>query len=252
MAAQDSKDSEDSQRRPWRPARHGALTELADGLWTVEAELDLLPIGRRMVIARLADGSLAVHSAIACDDATMAAIDALGPVRHIIAPSGFHRMGAPAYAARYPEARVVAMPASQARVGQRVTVAGDFSLLPAGGAVSWEALAGVPAEAVFIHRASDGGETLVFNDGFMNLPATLPGFKGWLVKVMGSTGGPKVTRTARFGIVKDKRAYADHLRKLAARPALARIVPGHGAVILDGAAAALKLAADGLHRAATT
>jgi hypothetical protein len=236
----------------WRAARHGALTAIADGLWTIDAELDVLPIGRRMTVARLDDGGLAVHSAVACDEATMAALDALGPVRFIVVPSGYHRMDAPVFATRYPAAKVVAMPASHARVGQRVAVGGDYGLLPAAGSLIHEPLAGVPAEAVFIHRAADGSETLVFNDGFMNLPDRLPGFKGWIVKVMGSTGGPKVTRTARIGLVKDKRAYADHLRRLAARPGLARIIPGHGAVIREGAAAALNRAADGLHRTASS
>ena len=97
----------------WRPARHGPLTALADGLWTVDAELDALPIGRRMTIVRLADGGLAVHSAVACDDATMAAIDRLGPVSFIVVPSGFHRLDAPRYAGRYPQARVVTMPAKR-------------------------------------------------------------------------------------------------------------------------------------------
>lgn len=232
----------------WRAARHGPLTELADGLWTVDAELDLLPIGRRMTVARLADGGLAVHSAVACDDETMAALDRLGPVRFILVPSGYHRLDAPRYAARYPDARVLAMPASHRRVGERVTVHGDHGLLPAGGPLSYEPLDGLPAEAVFVHRAGDGSETLVFNDGFMNLPDRLPGWRGFVVKLMGSTGGPKVTRTARLGLVKDKAAYAEHLRRLAARPALARVVPGHGAVITSDAAAALRRAADGLHR----
>jgi hypothetical protein len=227
---------------------NGPLTALADGLWIVDAELASLPIGRRMTIARLADGSLAVHSAVLADDATMAALDRLGPVRFLVVPSGYHRLDAPRYAARYPDAKVVAMPASQARVAARVAVTGDYGLLPTGPELGFEPLAGLPAEAVFIHRAPDGSETLIFNDAFMNLPASLPGFKGLVVKLIGSTGGPKVTRTARFALVKDRRAYAEHLRRLAARPRLARIVPGHGAVITDGAAAALLTAADGLHR----
>ena len=179
----------------------------------------------------------------------MAAIDALGPVRWIVVPSGHHRLDAPRFKARYPAAQVVAMPAAHARVAQRVAVDGDFGLLPAGSAVTFAPLAGVPVEAVFIHRADDATETLIFNDGFMNLPDRLPGLKGWVVKLIGSTGGPKVTWTARTFIVKDKRAYAAQLRELAARPALRRIIPGHGAVITDGAAAALAAAADRLHRA---
>jgi hypothetical protein len=73
----------------------------------------------------------------------------------------------------------------------------------------------------------------------MNLPDRLPGVKGALVRLLGSTGGPKVTWTARVGIVDDRRAWADHLRRLAARPALARIIPGHGAIVTADAGAAL-------------
>ena len=120
---------------PWQAASHGPLTEVAPGLWIVDATLDLLPIGRRMTVWRTADGGLAVHSAVACDDATMAAIDARGPVRWIVVPSGHHRLDAPRFKARYPDAQVVAMPASQARGAQRVAVDGDYGRLPAGGAV---------------------------------------------------------------------------------------------------------------------
>jgi hypothetical protein len=114
--------------------------------------------------------------------------------------------------------------------------------------VTWQAADGVPHEAVFIHRAPDGGETAICNDAFMNLPDRLPGVKGALVRLLGSTGGPKVTWTARVGIVDDRRAWADHLRRLAARPALARIIPGHGAIVTADAGAAFRRAADGLHR----
>jgi hypothetical protein len=234
--------------RPWTPASHGPLTEIAAGLWIVDATLAILPIGRRMTIARAGDGGLIVHSAVACDDPTMAAIDALGPVRTIVVPSRHHCLDAPAYKARYPDAKVLAMPASQRRVAERVAVDGDYGSLP-GGALSFEPLAGLPQEAVLVHRADDGGETLVFNDAFMNLPDRLPGVKGWLVKLIGSTGGPKVTWTARVALVEDKPAYAATLRALAARPALRRIVPGHGDLITDDAGAKLAGAADRLHRA---
>lgn len=221
---------------------------MADGLWHVDATLDLLPIGRRMVIVRMGDGSLAVHSAVCCDAETLAAIEAHGPVRWIIVPSGHHRMDAPAWKARFPEARVVAMPASQKRVGQVVEVHGDYGAMPAG-SVSWEALAGVPAEGVILHRAHDGAVSVIFNDAFMNLPDRLPGWKGFVVRAMGSTGGPKVTNTAKWFIVKDRPAFAAHLRRLADTPGLARVIPGHGGILAGEAApAALRRAADTLHK----
>jgi hypothetical protein len=232
----------------WSQASHTPLETLADGLWYVHADLDVLPIGRAMTVARLGDGSLAVHSAVCCDDATMAQLDALGPVRWIIVPSGYHRMDAPRFKARYPEAKVVAMPASRARVSQALAVDGDHTALPAGGGVTWEPLAGVSKEGVLVHRAGDR-VALVFNDTFMNLPARLPGFKGFVVKAIGSLGGPKVTRTARFALIEDKRVFADQLRRLADTPGLTTVVPGHGAVIREGAPDALRRAADGLHRA---
>jgi hypothetical protein len=84
----------------------------------------------------------------------------------------------------------------------------------------------------------------------MNLPASLPGFKGFVVKVIGSTGGPKVTNTAKWFIVKDRPAYATHLRRLADTPGLARVIPAHGAMVTEDPAAALRRAADGLHTSA--
>jgi hypothetical protein len=83
----------------------------------------------------------------------------------------------------------------------------------------------------------------------MNLPDRLPGFRGFVVKAIGSLGGPKVTRTAKLALVKDRAALAGHLRRLADTPGLSTIVPGHGAVIRNdaaAAAAALRRAADGL------
>lgn len=200
-----------------------------------------------MTIARTGDGGLAVHSAIACDEPTMAAIDALGPITTIVVPSGFHRIDAPAYKARYPGAKVVAMPGSRRKIAKVVAVDGDYDAIPTGGPLSYAPLAGVSKEAVLVHRAPDGGETLIFNDALMNLPDRLPGVKGWLVRLV-DAAGVKVTRTAKVALVDDKRAYADALRGLAARPGLRTIIPGHGALVTTDAAAALGAAADDLHR----
>jgi hypothetical protein len=203
-----------------------------------------------MTIVRLGGGDLVLHNAVACDEPTMAMIEALGRVRWIVVPSGHHRMDAHALASRYPEASVVTPAGSVERVRARCPVDGALDLLPADPVLRAEPLDGVPAEAVLVHTDDGGAVTLIFNDAFMNVPDRLPGFRGLLAKLAGVTGGPRVTRTARIGIVRDKRAYAAHLRRLAATPGLTRIVPGHGDVIRDAAAAVAGVtrAADGLHR----
>jgi hypothetical protein len=234
--------------RPWTVASHRPLERLADGLWQVEADLDVLPIGRRTTIVRLASGDVLVHNAVACDEPTMAAIDALGPVRWIVVPSRYHKMDAHALASRYPGAAIVTPRGSIDRVREVCRVDGELDLLPADPSLRWEPLDGVPAEAVLVHTDPDGAVTLVMNDAFMNLPDRLPGWRGLVVKMIGSTGGPKVTRTAKIGIVRDRRTYEAHLRRLAALPKLTRVIPGHGDVIRDAAAATAGLtrAADGL------
>jgi hypothetical protein len=228
----------------WRTAEHGPLEALGKNLWQVEAVLPSMPIGRRMVIARLGNGQLLVHNAVACDSATMAAIEALGPISYLIVPSGFHRMDLPAFAARYPLCKVVAMPGSLRRARQRARVDGGAELLPSDAHTRWVPLEGVPAEGVLLHDTSDG-TVAVFNDCLFNFPERPAGAKGWLLQAIGSTGDVKVTRVARTFLVKDAAALAGHLRKVAALdPVL--LVPGHGQLVRTDCSTALDRAARAL------
>lgn len=230
----------------WHTAEHGPLQALGKSLWQVEATVPLLPIGRRMVIARRGDGDLIVHNAVACDDSTMSAIQALGRIAYLVIPNGFHRMDLPAWAARYPDCKVIARPAASARIRQRGRVDGGPELIPADPHTRWIALDGVPSEGVLLHDTSDG-IVAVFNDSFLNNPARLPGVAGAILRAIGSTGGPKVTPVARMLLVKQRNAYASHLRRLAdMEPVLA--VPGHGALLRDDVASALRAAAINLER----
>lgn len=231
----------------WNVPKHGPLVELAPGLFSVEAELKGPPVGRRMTLMRLSDGSLVAHSVVSCDEPTMKAIDALGAVRFIVVPSSSHRLDAPAWKARYPAAKVVTPARATARVAAVVSVDGDYSLLPEDSALSSEVVEGAEGEGVFVHRDTDGNVSLVFNDVFMNLPDRLPGFQGFLVGLFGSTGGPKVTGIAKMFVVRDKARCAAHLRRLSELRGLTRIVPGHGAVVAHDASRTLRTVADELH-----
>lgn len=80
----------------WIEHRRGAF-------WGVET-------GTRMTVVRMRDGGLFVHSPVGLDDATRRAVDALGPVRAVVAPSVFHHLNVGAWMSVYPDAIYGACP----------------------------------------------------------------------------------------------------------------------------------------------
>jgi hypothetical protein len=215
----------------WRVLPNGPLEKLEDNLWEVEGTLPGMPLNRRMTLVRLEDGSIVVHNAICLKEEDQLEIERWGTVRYIIVPSGFHRMDAPRYAARYPEAKVLCPDPARKAASQVVRVDGNLAAIPADPGLSVETLEGERIqEAVLIARSGGGRTSLVFNDSLMNLPA-YPGFKGWVLRAMGSTGAPKVTPLMKVYAVKNKAALKAHLERLAALPNLVRAIPGHGAVV---------------------
>ncbi|HEX6613066.1 MAG TPA: DUF4336 domain-containing protein [Rhodanobacteraceae bacterium] len=152
------------------------------------------PFTTRMTVVRQGDGGLWCHSPIAPDEALFAAIDALGPVRHLVSPNKLHYAHISAWKARYPEALAWASPGVRERaVSQRIAVRFDRALEDAP-PPEWSADldqlffrgSRVFTEAVFLHRA---GATLILTDLIENFEA------------------PKLTRgmraIARFGGVLD-------------------------------------------------
>jgi hypothetical protein len=215
-----------------------------------------------MVICRRKDGDLLIHNAIMCDSATMAQLEALGPVRWLVVPGGYHRMDLPAWTARYPNCSVIANAAATPRIRERGRVDGGPERLPVDDHVEYVPLDGVPTEGVLIvrgPRAIDSlargsplsgattSTTLVFNDVVQN-HARLRGVVGRVLGLLGSTGGPKVTGIARRFIVDDRQRCAAHLRRLAT-PDVHLIIPGHGELIRDRADEVLRSIADVLSRA---
>ena len=60
------------------------------------------PYPTRMAVARLADGGLFVWSPIALDAELAVEVDALGPVRHLVAPNGLHHLYLAQWVSPYP------------------------------------------------------------------------------------------------------------------------------------------------------
>ncbi len=206
------------------------LRALDRDLWCLDADLRVqagfhLPI--RMTVIRLADGGLWLHSPIAIDETTAAAIDALGPVRHIVAPSLLHHLFAGAACERWPAATLHA-PASLAvkrpelKIGQPLAEDARWS------ALTIIAVAGAPKidEHVFVHHPSG---TLIVTDLLFNVHE-VPGLMSPLILRM--VGAWKRLAQSRIwrSTVKDRAAASASARRLMALD-FSRLVPAHGVVI---------------------
>jgi len=88
------------------------LRRLGDGIWVADGPLRLggIEIGARMTVIQLRDGSLLLHSPVLCDDETRRALDALGPVRFVLAPSKVHHFFVTPWKTAYPGATLLAAP----------------------------------------------------------------------------------------------------------------------------------------------
>lgn len=174
------------------------LKPVAPGLWIVDGPIVRMaalggsaPFPTRMTVARLGDGGLWCHSPVAPDAALFAAIDALGPVRHLVSPNKLHYAHIAAWKRRYPDAASWASPGVRERAAsQQIDVAFDADL----GEVPEPAWAAeldqlrfrgsrVIEEVVFLHRAS---ATLILADLIENFEAArLGAAMRWIARLGG-------------------------------------------------------------------
>jgi hypothetical protein len=223
----------------WRALPHGKLERLAENLWRVQGSLGGIPMQRVMTIARTRDGRLVLHSPVALEREAMRELEALGDPAVILVPSRYHRIDAPLFARRYPAARVLAPHGSREAVEGVVRVDGTYEDFEADDSVRLEHLDGVADLEGVVRVRSAEGTTLVFNDVLFNMP-----HDSMLLRLIGSSGGPRVTRIARTFLVKDGRALARRFIALAnGTPDLARIVVSHHEVIARQPAEVLRAVA---------
>ncbi len=224
----------------WTAHPHGPIEKIGSRIWRVQGDVPGMPLKRVMTIARLSDGRLVIHSAIALDEAAMREIDAWGEVAFVLVPNGFHRLDAAAFARRYPSAKVLCPRGSRAKVAAVVPSVGDYSELPSDAGVSLALIDGVGDQEGVMTVRDESGVSLVVTDTVFNMPH-LHGAQGLVLKhVTQSSGGPRVTRIARMFLVKDKKAFAAHLERMAQTEGLARVIVGHHEMITDAPADTLR------------
>ncbi len=173
------------------------------------------------------------------------ALDAIGPVAHIVSPNKLHHLFLPEWRKRWPQARFYAPPGLAAK---KTAVRFDAELGDLADS-SWSSdldqtvFRGSFAlsEVVFFHRAS---RTAIFGDLIQRFPqAAAKGWTGLLMQLGGIVGEHGSTpRDWRLSFLSHTRARAAKRTVLAWKPQ--RLVVAHGECAASGAdeiiAAALK------------
>jgi hypothetical protein len=164
------------------------LTPFADNLWIDSRPGRFFGVecGTRMTVVRLADGGLFVHSPLALDDATRRAVEALGEVRAVVAPSLFHHLYVGQWMAAWPRAVYAACPGLEWKRPDLAftAVLGDQAhaeWAPDLDQVYFSARR--ENEVVFFHRKT---RTLVCADALLNLSTVPSAVTRGLARVMGN------------------------------------------------------------------
>jgi hypothetical protein len=148
------------------------------------------PYPTRMAVAKLSDGSAWVWSPVALTDELAVAVEAVGPVRHIVAPNKLHHLFLDTWAERWPEARLHAPPGlARKRPDLRFAAELGDTPDPAWAADIDQAVfrgSFAMEEVVFFHRAS---RTAIVCDLVQRHPEVeMKGWRGMLMRLDGLVG----------------------------------------------------------------
>lgn len=214
------------------------LQHLDENLWTAAGpQVAVLGFAypTRMAVIRLKDGDLFIWSPTALEPELKAAIDALGPVRHLVSPTALHNLFLAEWQAAYPDARLYAPPGLRQR---RPDLSFDADLEdgavghPWVGEIDQVHFAGnkIAVEVVVFHRTS---RTVLIADLIQQLdPATLSGWRALIARLDLMTGAaPQTPRKFRLAFT-DHRAARAALNRITAWPAR-RVLMAHAPPVLE-------------------
>jgi hypothetical protein len=216
------------------------LDPIADDVWALARPQSFLglQLGTRMTVVRLSDGGLFIHSPVAPDDELRRALDALGDVRHVVAPNLYHHLHVGAFAAAYPNAELHGAPglAKKRKDLRFATLLGDEPEPGWAADLRQMSIRGsLFGETVFFHERS---RTLIVADLVESYSRCEHGPTRAFLRMTGVYGGPAVARQHKLAY-RDKvvsRAAVDRVLEWG----IDRIVPCHGDPIATAASTVLR------------
>jgi Domain of unknown function (DUF4336) len=214
-----------------------ALRSLAPNLWVADRPFKLPfilgDIRGRMTVVRLADGSLFLHSPVSLDTETRTALDEIGSVRAIVAPSRAHHLFAGDYSKAYPGAKLHGAPGLPDKRKDLIfsTILGDEAHADWQGQIEQHLFQGAPFlnEVVFFHPATS---TVIFTDLVFNV-ATEDASKArvfyWMTGAAGHFGPHRLIRR----MISDRAAARASVKRILLWD-FDRIIVAHGDVVDSG------------------
>ena len=224
------------------------MTPFGPDLWLSDGPAVIGAAGFRfpthMAVVRLpGEGGLWVWSPVALTPDLRAAVDTLGPVRHLVAPNGLHYTFFEEWAEAYPDARVHAAPGLTEQTAGTVIHAtlGNMPDQAWEGAVDQVVVRGnrITTEVVFFHRTSS---CALVTDLVQQIPRGW--YRGWRAVVarldLMTAPMPSVPRKFRMAMT-DKAAAREAVERILDWPS-ERLVMAHGAPIEVGGRRTLQAA----------
>lgn len=183
----------------------------------------------RMAVIKLANGTLLVWSPIQLSRELRDAVDALGPVKHLVAPNALHHLHLTDWRHAYPGAKLYAPPGLRQKRPD-ITFDADLSSEPP---TAWvneidQVLVtgnAITTEIVFFHRKS---ATVLFTDLIQGFPVGwFTGWRSFVARLDLMVGPePQVPRKFRAAFV-NRRAARIAIQQILAWPA-ERVLMAHG------------------------
>jgi hypothetical protein len=222
------------------------LKQFGHEIWTADGA-EIVIVGfhypTRMAVLRLPDRHLFIGSPIQLTEILRAKVDALGQVRHIIAPNSLHHLFLPEWQRAYPDAKVYAPPGLRKK-REDIVFDADLGNAPSpewAGEIDQVLMQGnlITTEVVFFHVKSGA---VLFTDLIQQFPAN--SFSGWraLVAKLDLMVGPEPSMPRKFRVAfTNRRAARDSLEHIFAWPA-EKVLMAHGTPVETDAPAFLRRA----------